>query len=85
MSNIASASAPVKLAVALADEWQRQGWQPGCPLALQATFAIDQRCYQHFVCAGCKGRQLEARPFHRGQVGYRVLLCCPKCGRGEEA
>lgn len=84
MNTIASISTPVKSAVALAQAWKRAGWKPGCPPALQDTFAIDQRCYKHFACAGCKCRKRDAWPFHQGQDGYRVLLCCPKCGRGEE-
>lgn len=84
MSRIASPSPVVKSAVALAAEWQRAGWKPGCPPALQKAFAIDRRCYQHFACAGCRGHKQDAQPFHQDQDGYRVLLACPKCGRGEE-
>jgi hypothetical protein len=84
MNTIASTSAPVKSAVALAAEWQRQGWLPGLPPAVSAaTFQIDQQIYKHVSCPGCRGRKQDVRPFHKAGE-YRLLVACIRCGRGQE-
>lgn len=68
----------------LASAWRRAGWTPGLPPTVsEATLAIDRNVYGHLTCPACKDRRQTVSPWRKGRE-YRLLVECPKCGRGEE-